>query len=64
MPATMLVGPAGSGKSRLAMRITKEFGVPRLEVGLEGAADSKVLAGTSRGWSGKPYDLATLLALR
>jgi DNA helicase TIP49 (TBP-interacting protein) len=34
MQPTLLVGPAGSGKSRLAMRIAEELGVPRLDVGL------------------------------
>jgi hypothetical protein len=65
MQPTLLVGPAGSGMSRLAMRIAEELGVPRLDVGLGGNADTKVLGGTSRGWgSGKPTDLATLLAMR
>jgi hypothetical protein len=65
MPPTLLVGQPGSGKSRLAHRIAQELGVPRLELPLGGASDTKVLGGTSRGWaSGKPSDLVTLMATR
>jgi len=65
MPPTLLVGLPGCGKSRLARRIADELGVPRLDVPLGGTSDSKVLGGTSRGWaSGKPSDLATLMATR
>lgn len=65
MPATLLVGAPGSGKSRLARRIAEELGIPRLDLALAGTSDTKVLGGTSRGWSnGKPNDLATLLATR
>ncbi|QTN22237.1 AAA family ATPase [Rhizobacter sp. AJA081-3] len=65
MPPTLLVGLPGSGKSRLARRIAVELGVPRLDLPLGGTSDTKVLGGTSRGWaSGKPSDLATLMATR
>ena len=65
MPPTLLVGPAGSGKSRLVRRIADELGIPRLDLSLGGTSDTKVLGGTSRGWgSGKPSDLATLFAVR
>lgn len=63
MPPTLLVGHPGSGKSRLARRLAEEFRLPRLDLCLGGSSDSKMLSGTSRGWgSGKPCDLATLLA--
>lgn len=65
MPATLLVGLPGSGKSRLARRIADELGLPRMDLPLGGTSDTKVLGGTSRGWGcGKPSDLATLLATR
>jgi len=62
---TLLVGAPGSGKSRLAGRLADEFRIPRMDLSLGGTSDSKVLAGTSRGWgAGKPSDLATFLAIR
>jgi hypothetical protein len=65
MPPTLLVGPAGSGKSRMAKQIAVELDLPTLDVPLGGISDSKVLCGTSRGWgSGRPSDLATLMASR
>jgi hypothetical protein len=65
MPPTLLVGPAGSGKSRLAKQIALELDLPSLDVPLGGISDSKVLCGTSRGWSsGRPSDMATLMASR
>ena len=64
-PPTLLVGAPGSGKSRLARRLADSFGLPCMDLSLGGVSDSKVLSGTSRGWaSGKPSDLATLMALR
>jgi hypothetical protein len=65
MPATLLVGLPGCGKSRLARRLAEELNLPRLDLPLGGTTDSKVLSGTSRGWaSGRPSDLAVLLASR
>lgn len=65
MPPTLLVGAAGSGKSRLALRLAEELGPPTLHLSLGGMHDTKVLSGTSRGWaSGKPGDLATMMAVR
>ncbi|MDP9123369.1 MAG: AAA family ATPase, partial [Pseudomonadota bacterium] len=62
MPATLLIGLPGAGKSRLARRIAEELGLPRLDVSLSGTSDTKLLAGTSRGWaSGRPSDLASLM---
>jgi hypothetical protein len=63
MPSTLLVGPPGAGKSRLARRIAEVLALPRLDVSIGGTADTKILGGTNRGWaSGRPSDLATLLA--
>jgi hypothetical protein len=63
MPPTLLVGLPGSGKSRLGRRLAEELRLPSILVPLGGSADSKVLCGTSRGWStGRPSDLVTHLA--
>lgn len=48
----LLIGPPGGGKSRLARRLAELLQVPYLPFALGGAHDSKVLTGTSRGWSG------------
>ena len=65
LPATLLIGLPGAGKSRLARRIAEEFGLPHLDVSLSGNSDTKLLGGTSRGWgSGRPSDLASLMARR
>jgi hypothetical protein len=62
MPATLLIGLPGAGKSRLARRIAEELKLPRLDVSLSGTSDTKLLGGTSRGWaSGRPSDLASLM---
>ena len=65
LPATLLIGQPGAGKSRLARRIAEELDLPRLDVSLSGSSDTKILGGTSRGWaSGRPNDLASLMARR
>jgi hypothetical protein len=65
LPATLLVGLPGAGKSRLARRIAEVLELARLDVSLAGTSDTKVIGGTSRGWaSGRPSDLACLLARR
>ena len=65
LPATLLIGQPGAGKSRLARRIAEELGLPRLDVSLSGSSDTKLLGGTSRGWGGgRPSDLASLFARR
>jgi hypothetical protein len=62
---TLLVGPPGAGKSRLARRMAEVLELPRLDVSLNGTSDTKILGGTNRGWAtGRPSDLATLLATR
>lgn len=62
LPATLLVGQPGAGKSRLARRIAEELGLPRLDVSLSGNSDTKLLGGTSRGWAGgRPSDMASLM---
>ena len=64
-PPTLLVGAPGSGKSRLAGRLADVFRLPRMDLSVGGSSDSKALSGTSRGWaSGRPSDIATLLATR
>jgi hypothetical protein len=47
----LLLGPTGSGKSRLAMRFAQVFEVPYRLLPLGGATDNRALAGTARGWS-------------
>ncbi len=65
LPATLLVGLPGAGKSRLARRIAEVLDLARLDVSLAGTSDTKIIGGTSRGWaSGRPSDLASLLARR
>lgn len=46
----LLYGPAGCGKTRLARRVAEELKLAFLTISMA-AADSKVLAGTSRGWA-------------
>jgi len=53
----------GCGKSRLVRRLAEELALPRLDLCLGGSSDTKMLGGTSRGWSSsKRGDLAALLA--
>jgi hypothetical protein len=47
---TLLVGKPGSGKTRLAIRICEELGIPHRVFPCAGANDSS-FAGTSRQWS-------------
>ena len=48
---TFLVGPPGTGKSRLAKRLASLLGCGYGEVGAGGSSDNRSLAGTARGWS-------------
>jgi MoxR-like ATPase len=49
---TLLVGPPGSGKSRFVRRLANLLQLPYMPLSIGGTHDSKVLTGTSRGWSG------------
>lgn len=49
---TLLVGPPGCGKSRLARRLAEELQLRFRALPCGGASDSKLLLGTSRGWAG------------
>lgn len=48
----LLVGPPGSGKSRLCRRVAELIGLPYVPIACGGAGDVKVLSGTARGWAG------------
>lgn len=62
----LLVGPPGTGKSRLARRMANELHLPYVPISCAGAEDAKSLSGTSRGWaSGEPSPiLRTMLRHR
>lgn len=47
----LLVGPAGSGKTRFARRLAELMGTGFGEVCVAGSSDNRMLAGTARGWS-------------
>ncbi|TWO63122.1 AAA family ATPase [Caenimonas sedimenti] len=51
VPPTLLVGPPGSGKSRFVRRLAERLGLPYMPLALGGTSDSKLLAGTARGWA-------------
>ena len=58
----LILGAPGVGKTRLARRIAEELGMPFLPIGLAGADDSRMILGTSRGWStGQPSPLLDVL---
>jgi hypothetical protein len=46
----LLVGPAGTGKTRLARRIAELAGVPMRTVPCGASTDARMLLGTARGW--------------
>ncbi|NYZ14851.1 AAA domain-containing protein [Azospirillum sp. RWY-5-1] len=47
---TLLVGEAGTGKSRLARRVFERLGLPYTVAPVGGTADARLL-GTAKGWS-------------
>lgn len=47
---TLLVGPSGTGKTRLARRIAELIGAGFGEVNAAGSSDNRALQGTARGW--------------
>ncbi|OCB02807.1 hypothetical protein BBC27_11335 [Acidithiobacillus ferrivorans] len=47
----LLLGPAGTGKTRFLRRLGETMGAPTLFVPLAGANDNMLLKGTARGWS-------------
>jgi ATP-dependent Lon protease len=52
LPPVLLVGPPGSGKSRLARKLAQTFGLAFQPISLGGMHDAKLLTGTARGWGG------------
>lgn len=61
----LLVGPPGSGKSRLVRRLAELLGLPYMPFSCAGVHDAKSLAGTSRGWAtGEPSPILRLMLTR
>lgn len=47
----LLLGPAGTGKTRFLRRLGETIGAPTIFVPLAGANDNMLLKGSARGWS-------------
>jgi hypothetical protein len=50
LPPILIVGPPGTGKTRLARRIAEVADLPYQLINFSGSADNRDLAGTSKGW--------------
>ncbi len=62
---TLLYGPPGCGKSRLARRVAELTGIAFMVLPMAGASDARVLLGTARGWAdGQPSPIIDLLLSR
>lgn len=54
----LLVGPSGTGKTRLARRLAEVLGIQSMTTSLSGVTDAMCILGTARGWSsGQPSPL-------
>lgn len=51
MQPTLLVGPPGTGKTRLTQRLSDLLSIPNTVIGMSSMGDARVLKGTARGWS-------------
>lgn len=51
MMPVLLVGPPGSGKTRLSQRLSDLLDVPNSVISMAGMTDGKVLKGCARGWA-------------
>ncbi len=51
MQPALLVGPPGTGKTRLTQRLSELLSIPSTVIGMAGMGDARVLKGTARGWS-------------